>query len=212
MLTLWDATLPSGDLSRRFISSRVAACRKSNSPSLRCLRALGRSFGKICRGGAVSVVASVAPGFGGVGGESRTVAVGNRSGAVRSVGSPSIPVIMPLTTWGDNQHRAPCAHPSAFRRRRAFSAPHARSFYRSMQRDRPTRRNASAPSSHGFRSVPIRSRRTNRARGTPPQHILQIMHSLADVFANIGDSQPGRQLRSLLASAFWDGGFWLAYR
>jgi len=94
-----SVSTPRGVLPRRFISSRVAACRKSNSPSLRCLRALGRSFGKICRGGAVSVVVSLAGG-------AEAVAVGNGSGAVRSVGSPSMRVIMPLTTWGGNQHRA----------------------------------------------------------------------------------------------------------
>jgi hypothetical protein len=52
--------------------------------------ALGRSFAKICRCDAVSVVASAAPGFGGVGEASRKVEVGNRSDAVRSVGSRPI--------------------------------------------------------------------------------------------------------------------------
>jgi hypothetical protein len=81
----------SASLSQRFAAFCLAASflqelvrvAKSNSPSLRCLRALGRSFGKICRDGAVSVVASVAGG-------AEAVAVGNSSDAVRSVGSRPI--------------------------------------------------------------------------------------------------------------------------
>jgi hypothetical protein len=82
-----SVSTPSGVLPRRFISSRVTACRKSNSPSLKCFKALRRSFGKICRCGAVSVAASVAWNFVGGTEASRTVAVENRSGAVTLVGS-----------------------------------------------------------------------------------------------------------------------------
>ena len=69
--------------------------------------ALGRSFGKICRGGVVSVVASAAGDF--VSGAEEppfAAPVENRSGVVRSMGSPSMRVIMPLTMRGGNQHRA----------------------------------------------------------------------------------------------------------
>jgi hypothetical protein len=67
--------------------------------------ALGRSFGKICRGDAVSVVASAEGDIVPVDEVSPTAAVENKSGVVRSVGSLSMRVIMPLTTWGGNQRR-----------------------------------------------------------------------------------------------------------
>ncbi len=38
---------PGGSLPRRFISSSVTACIKSNSPSLKCLTALRRFLGKV---------------------------------------------------------------------------------------------------------------------------------------------------------------------
>ena len=76
-----SVSTPSGVLPRRFISSRIAACKKSNSPSLKCLTALRRFLGRTCRCGAVSVVASVAVIFGGAQ-ASRTVAVENRSGVL----------------------------------------------------------------------------------------------------------------------------------
>jgi hypothetical protein len=52
-----SVSTPWGDPPRRFISSRVAAWSKSNSASFKCLMALGRSLGKICRCGGVSVAA-----------------------------------------------------------------------------------------------------------------------------------------------------------
>jgi hypothetical protein len=93
-----SASTPWGVLPRRFSSSRVVACRKSNSPSLRCLMALGRFLGRTCRGGAVSVVA-----FGA--GDAEAVAVGNRSGAVRSAGSRPMASACHRTVWVGNQHR-----------------------------------------------------------------------------------------------------------
>ena len=85
-----SVSTPRGILPRRFISSSVAVCRNSNSPSLKCLIALGRSFGKICRCGAVSIVAPAAGNFVGVAGEPPfTAPVESRSGVVRSAGSPS---------------------------------------------------------------------------------------------------------------------------
>ena len=110
-----SVSTPSGVLPRRFISSRVAACRKSNSPSLKCLTALGRFLGRTCRCGAVSVAASVAVNFGGaeasrtvaVGEASRTIAGENRSRTSCLAGSrPVMGLIMPLTMSDGNQHAA----------------------------------------------------------------------------------------------------------
>jgi hypothetical protein len=76
-----------GVLPRRLISSTVAACIKSNSPSLKCLTALRRFLGSC---GAASVASSAAGNFEGADvfdgvDASRTVAVA--SDAVRSAGS-----------------------------------------------------------------------------------------------------------------------------
>jgi hypothetical protein len=68
-----------GILPRRFSSSTVAVCIKSNSPSLKYLTAFRRFLGRTYRCGVVSVVA-----FGA--GEAESVAVGNWSGASRSAG------------------------------------------------------------------------------------------------------------------------------
>ena len=71
---------PRGVLPRRFNSSSVAACIKSNSSSLKCLTALRRFLGRTYRRGSLSVAA-----FGA--GDAEAVEVVNRSGAVRSAGS-----------------------------------------------------------------------------------------------------------------------------
>ena len=68
-----------GVLPRRFSSSSVAACIKSNSSSLKCLTALRRFLGRTYRRGSLSVASSVAD-------NAEAVAVVNRSGAVRSIG------------------------------------------------------------------------------------------------------------------------------
>jgi hypothetical protein len=75
-----SVSTPFGVRPRRINSSTVAACIKSNSPSLKCLTALRRSLGSTYRRGSLSVVALGA-------GDAEAVAVGNRSGAVRSAGS-----------------------------------------------------------------------------------------------------------------------------
>jgi len=82
-----------GVLPRRFISSSVAACIKSNSPSFKCLTALRRFLGRTYRRGSLSVAA-----FGP--GNAEAVAVGNRSGAVRSAGS------RPMTLACREQYRS----------------------------------------------------------------------------------------------------------
>ena len=82
-----SASTPGGNLPRRFISSRVAPYIKSNSPSLKCLTALGKSFGKTCRCGAVSVAAFAAGDFVGNGEESPTLPFEDRSGVAGSARS-----------------------------------------------------------------------------------------------------------------------------
>ena len=67
------------NLPRRFISSRVAPDIKSNSPSLKCLTALGKSLGKTCRCGGGSAV-SVAEGLCGGADTSWAAWVTKRSG------------------------------------------------------------------------------------------------------------------------------------
>ena len=99
-----SVSTPSGFLPRRFISSRVAACRKSNSTSLKCFMALGRSLGRTCRCGSLSVVAFAA-------GDAEAVAVENRSGAVRSAGSRPMASACHRTVWIGNQHRLKTALP-----------------------------------------------------------------------------------------------------
>jgi hypothetical protein len=100
-----SVSTPRRILPRRFISSSVVVCRKSNSLSLKCLMASGRvlredmplrcGFGScLCRRQLWGADAS------------RSAAVENRSDVFRSVGSPSMRVIMSLTMWGGNQHRA----------------------------------------------------------------------------------------------------------
>ncbi len=69
-----------GVLLRRFSSSSIAACIKSNSPSLKCLTALQRFLGSTYRCGSLSVASPVA-------GNAEAASVVNRSGAVRSAGS-----------------------------------------------------------------------------------------------------------------------------
>jgi len=85
-----SVSTPGGILPRRFISSSVAACSKSNSPSLKYLTALGRSFGKIYRCVAVSIDAFEAPECVGDGAAARTVSVEKRSGVGSSAGSRPI--------------------------------------------------------------------------------------------------------------------------
>ena len=58
-----SVSTPGGSLPRRLISSSVAACIKSNSPSLKCLTALRKFLGRICRCGALSGVAFGVLGF-----------------------------------------------------------------------------------------------------------------------------------------------------
>ena len=82
-----------GVLPRRFISSSVAACIKSNSRSLKCWTALRRFLGSTYSRGSLSVDA-----FGG--GDAEAVAVGNRSGAVRSAES------RPMASACREQHRS----------------------------------------------------------------------------------------------------------
>ena len=77
-----SAPILGGSLPRCFTSSNATAKSSSNSPSLKCLTALGKSFGKICRRGAVSVVASAAGNFFGGGASSRTALVEKRSASV----------------------------------------------------------------------------------------------------------------------------------
>ena len=74
-----SASTAGGNLPRRFISSRVAPHIKSNSLSLKCLTALGKSFGKTCRCGGGSAV-SVAEGLCGGADTSWAAWVTKRSG------------------------------------------------------------------------------------------------------------------------------------
>ena len=146
-------------------------------------------------------------------GDVEAVAVGNRSGAFRSAGSrPSRQHA--ANSIGRQSTADVCAHPSAFRRRLRVSllAPQALVLPIGAYSGLCDLRNASTPSSEGFESAPICPRGTSRARGTLPQHILQITHSLAVVFANIRDSSAGAPIAdSMRASAFWDSGSSLAY-
>ena len=87
-----------GVLPRRFNSSSVASCIKSNSPSLKCLTALRRFLGRTYRRGSLSVVA-----FGA--GDAESVTVGNRSGAVRSAGSRPVASAYRAAKWCDNALR-----------------------------------------------------------------------------------------------------------
>jgi hypothetical protein len=128
-------TTPCGILPLRPISSSVAACIKSNSPSLKCLRALGKSFGNICRCGVVSAVASGVGNFGGGAEAYPMVAVGNRSGAVRSVGSCPMALACrdPCRTAISIDGLVPrLKHALTTVVANAFGAFHACSFYRSM--------------------------------------------------------------------------------
>jgi len=94
-------------LPRRFISSSIAASNKSNSPSLKCLTALPRSLGRICRCGAVSLVGFAAPGFGGGGEESRIASVEKRSGEVLSRGSRAMVGLWRYELRGPTHSAAP---------------------------------------------------------------------------------------------------------
>jgi hypothetical protein len=74
-------------LPRRCISSIVAACNKSSSPSLRCPTALVKSLGRTCRGGtrlftALATTRAEEGGFSDGEGASRSDGGENRSGAV----------------------------------------------------------------------------------------------------------------------------------
>jgi hypothetical protein len=73
---------PGGILPRRFISSSIAACIKSYSPSVRCFTALGRSLGRT-EGQALVAQRPRVPSD----------------------------LIMPLTMSDGNQHRAACPTP-----------------------------------------------------------------------------------------------------
>ena len=138
-----------GVLPRRFISSTVAECIKSNSPSLKCLTALRRFLGRTCRCDAVSVATSDPSNFGGAG-VSSTAAAENRSG-VRSVGLR--PLALACRVRGrsaiSNERPVPTLQHS-----QTFRAPHARSLWWVA---RP-RQKVSKPSSDGFEGVSICSR------------------------------------------------------
>jgi len=67
-----------GKLPRRFASSTAAVISRSNSVSVRCLTALGRSLGRTCRCETLSAPAFVTGASGA--GEPRTISVENRSG------------------------------------------------------------------------------------------------------------------------------------
>ena len=104
-----DVSTPCCVLLRRFISSSVAACIKSNSPSLKCLTALRRFLGRTCRRGSVSVAPSIAGDIVAVGEVSRTVAEQVMRGLLSGVASHR--VIMPLTMWVGNQHSSALSTP-----------------------------------------------------------------------------------------------------
>jgi hypothetical protein len=80
-----DVSTPWGVLPRRFISSIVVVWRKFSSSSFKCLMASGRFLGRTCLCGAASVLASAEGNLFGAE-ASRTVEVGNRSGASCSAG------------------------------------------------------------------------------------------------------------------------------
>ena len=67
-----------GKLPRRFASSTAAVISRSNSVSVRCLTALGRSLGRTCHCETLSAGAFVTEASGA--GELRTISVENRSG------------------------------------------------------------------------------------------------------------------------------------
>jgi len=65
-----------GNLPRRFASSTDAVISRSNSVSVRCLTAVGRSFGRTCRCEVLSAAVAAET----CGGAPRTTSVENRSG------------------------------------------------------------------------------------------------------------------------------------
>jgi len=79
-----------GNLPRRCISSIVAACKKSNSPSLRCPTAFFKFLGRTCRADArwftaLATMREDEGGFSNGVGTSRSVGCENRSGVVGRV-------------------------------------------------------------------------------------------------------------------------------
>jgi hypothetical protein len=81
-----------GNLPRRSPSSNATSMSSSNSPSLKCLTAWRRFFGRICRCEAASATDAAAGWSLVIGEASRTSSVENRSGVVRSAGSrPMVP-------------------------------------------------------------------------------------------------------------------------
>jgi hypothetical protein len=79
-----------GNLPRRCFSSIVAACNKSNSPSLRCPTAFFKFFGRTCRGDtrlftALATTREEEGGFSDGEGASRSDGCENRSGVVGRV-------------------------------------------------------------------------------------------------------------------------------
>jgi hypothetical protein len=87
-----------GALPRRFISSSVASCIKSNSSLLKCLRALGKFLGRTYRCGlSLAVVAA---------GDVEAVPFGSGSGTISLAGSGPMGVSMPPAESVGNQYVA----------------------------------------------------------------------------------------------------------
>jgi hypothetical protein len=82
-----SAPIPPRNLPRRSPSSNATSMSSSNSPSLNCLTAWRRFFGRICRCEDVSAAGAAPDRSIGAEGASRTSSVENRSGVVSSVDS-----------------------------------------------------------------------------------------------------------------------------